>query len=62
MRSKGFDVVSIGADNPGVLDKTVMELAIAQERTILTFESGLWRTDIQTKPKATERSNLFEVG
>lgn len=38
LRSKGFDVISIGTDNPGVLDKTVMELAIAQERTILTFD------------------------
>lgn len=38
LRSKGFDVSSIGTDNPGIQDSTVMRIAGKEERTILTFD------------------------
>lgn len=38
LRSKGFDITSIGADNAGIKDNEVMEIAIIEERTILTFD------------------------
>ncbi|TAD87403.1 MAG: hypothetical protein EAY75_06195 [Bacteroidetes bacterium] len=38
LRSKGFDVLSIGMDNPSILDSEIMTIAINQERTILTFD------------------------
>ena len=38
LRSKGFDIISIGADNPGIQDNAVMNIAISEERTILTFD------------------------
>jgi predicted nuclease of predicted toxin-antitoxin system len=38
LRSKGFDVTSIGADNPGIHDSVVMDIAIKEGRTILTFD------------------------
>lgn len=34
----GFDVLSIGRDFKGILDKEVIELAIGERRTILTFD------------------------
>jgi len=37
LKSRGFDIIGIGIDNRGISD--VMELAIAYERTILTFDS-----------------------
>jgi predicted nuclease of predicted toxin-antitoxin system len=38
LRSKGFDITSIGTDNPSIQDKIVMTIAIEEERTILTFD------------------------
>lgn len=38
LRSKGFDILYIGEENPSILDPEVMRLAIEQERTILTFD------------------------
>lgn len=35
---KGFDIISIGKDNPSVLDSEVMLIAIKEERVILTFD------------------------
>ncbi len=34
----GYDVYSIGLDNPSISDEAVMGIAIAQQRTILTFD------------------------
>lgn len=38
LKSRGFDISSIGLDNPGVEDNNVMDIAINEERTILTFD------------------------
>lgn len=38
LSSKGFDIRSIGADHPGVQDHVVMDIAIQEARTILTFD------------------------
>jgi predicted nuclease of predicted toxin-antitoxin system len=38
LRSKGYDVYSIGIDNPSIKDSEVMNIAITDERTILTFD------------------------
>lgn len=38
LRNAGHDVVAIGIDYPGVSDKYVMDIAIAEQRTILTFD------------------------
>ena len=38
MRSKGFDITSIGTDNPSIKDNIVMGIAIKEERIILTFD------------------------
>jgi len=38
LRKSGFDVKAIGADFPGVTDKLVLELAVFDKRTILTFD------------------------
>jgi predicted nuclease of predicted toxin-antitoxin system len=38
LRSKGFDVSSIGTDNPSIQDSAVMNTAINESRTILTFD------------------------
>jgi predicted nuclease of predicted toxin-antitoxin system len=38
LRSKGFDISSIGIDNPSIKDSVVMNIAIKEERTILTFD------------------------
>lgn len=39
LEEKGFDVIWIGRDFKGFYDYEVMELAIIQERTIITFDS-----------------------
>lgn len=39
LRSQGFDIISIGVEKPGIQDDVVMSIAIAEERTILTFDS-----------------------
>ena len=38
LKSKGFDILSIGMDNPSILDSEIMSIAIKEERTILTFD------------------------
>ena len=38
LKAKGHDVISIGMDNPGITDSEIMEIAINEERTILTFD------------------------
>jgi predicted nuclease of predicted toxin-antitoxin system len=35
---QGFDIIAIGTDNASFIDREVMELAIAEERVILTFD------------------------
>ena len=38
LKSKGFDISSIGTDIPSIQDHAVMTIAIKEERTILTFD------------------------
>ena len=38
LRSRGIDIRSIGTDHPGVTDQVVMDIAIEEDRTILTFD------------------------
>ena len=38
LKSKGFDITSIGTDNPSIKDNVVMGIAIKEERTILMFD------------------------
>ncbi len=38
LRSLGYDITSIGEDNPSISDQSVMEIATAEERIILTFD------------------------
>jgi predicted nuclease of predicted toxin-antitoxin system len=38
LRGKGYDVLSIGMDNPSIMDSEIMELAIIEDRIILTFD------------------------
>lgn len=38
LRAKGYDVLSIGMDNPSIKDSEVMTIAINEERTIVTFD------------------------
>ncbi len=38
LRSKGFDINSIGTDSPSIQDNVVMNIAINENRTILTFD------------------------
>jgi len=36
--SKGFDIKAISIFSPGITDREVMEIAIAEQRTIITFD------------------------
>ena len=38
LRDKGYDITSIGMDNPSIMDSEIMDIAIKEERTILTFD------------------------
>ena len=38
LSSKGYDIKAIGVHNMSISDKEVMEIAIEEERTILTFD------------------------
>lgn len=38
LRSLGYDVTSIGEDNPSISDQSVMEIAEGEQRIILTFD------------------------
>ena len=39
LKSKGFEITSIGVDDPGVSDEHIMSVAIDQGRTIITYDS-----------------------
>jgi predicted nuclease of predicted toxin-antitoxin system len=38
LANNGFDIVHIGETNGGISDEAVMKMAIAENRTILTFD------------------------
>lgn len=38
LKSAGFDIKAIGIDNPSIADKEVIDIAIKEERTILTYD------------------------
>ncbi len=38
LEKAGYDIKSIGEDNPSIADEEVMEIAISEERTIITFD------------------------
>lgn len=38
LKNSGFDIISVGLDFQGITDKEVIELAIKEERTIITFD------------------------
>ena len=38
LRSKGHDVLFVGEDFPGISDEEVLEVALKEKRTILTFD------------------------
>jgi predicted nuclease of predicted toxin-antitoxin system len=38
LKAKGFDILSIGLEIPGIKDSEIMTIAINEERTILTFD------------------------
>jgi len=38
LRNLGYDILSIGIDNPSIKDSEIMTIAILEERTILTFD------------------------
>ena len=38
LRSKGYDVFSIGIDNPSIKDSEVMKIAMDEGRVIVTFD------------------------
>ncbi len=38
LRERGYDVYSIGSDNPSISDEVVMGIAIEQNRVIITFD------------------------
>ena len=38
LKARGYDILSIGMDNPSIKDSEIMTIAINEERTILTFD------------------------
>jgi predicted nuclease of predicted toxin-antitoxin system len=38
LKGKGFDIKAIGVDNPSIKDSEVMDIAIQEQRLILTFD------------------------
>lgn len=38
LRDAGYDIVSIGMENASITDEQVMQIAIRENRTILTFD------------------------
>jgi len=38
LKEKGYDVLSIGMDNPSVTDSEIMTIAMNEERIIMTFD------------------------
>jgi predicted nuclease of predicted toxin-antitoxin system len=39
LKSQGFDITAIGVDHSGISDEQVMKIAIADNRTIVTYDS-----------------------
>lgn len=39
LKSKDFDITSIGVDESGISDELVMSIAIKEDRTIITYDS-----------------------
>jgi predicted nuclease of predicted toxin-antitoxin system len=39
LKSKAFDITAIGVDNPSISDKQIMNIAIEENRTIVTYDS-----------------------
>lgn len=39
LKSKDFDITSIGVNVPGISDEEVMKIASEQDRTIITYDS-----------------------
>jgi len=38
LRVKGFNITAIGTNNPSISDEDVIDIAIRENRTILTFD------------------------
>ena len=38
LRKEGFDISSVGLDAPSITDREVMQIAIDENRTIITFD------------------------
>lgn len=38
LRAGGFDISIVGVEHQGTTDREIMEIAIAEERTIITFD------------------------
>jgi predicted nuclease of predicted toxin-antitoxin system len=38
LKFKGYDIIAIGVDHPGITDRQVLGIAIKENRTILTFD------------------------
>ncbi|WP_421895910.1 DUF5615 family PIN-like protein [Marinoscillum sp.] len=39
LKAQGFDITAIGIDNPSITDEQVMQIAIDENRTIITHDS-----------------------
>ncbi len=39
LKSKGYDIKAIGVDDPSITDDQVMQIAIDENRTIITYDS-----------------------
>jgi predicted nuclease of predicted toxin-antitoxin system len=39
LKIRGFDITAIGMDNPSISDEQVMNIAIEEMRTIITYDS-----------------------
>ena len=42
LEENGYDIISVGRDFAGYLDHEVMELAMKENRTIITFDRDYW--------------------
>ena len=38
LQNAGYDIISVGIDFAGILDSEVIEMAIREHRTIITFD------------------------
>jgi predicted nuclease of predicted toxin-antitoxin system len=39
LKSKGYDIKAVGVDDPSITDEQVMQIAIDENRTIITYDS-----------------------